>query len=105
MTQSDMVELRLDGLPDERRRVASVEMVDCNDAGGRGDVDLGQIAGNHIDSDEKQSAPRQLGTERLTNLQLARRELGRCCAPAGGEIGSYFPFARQAVDGSGRLAV
>src|SRR3546814_6730951 len=49
--------LSFNRFPDQRGRVGSVELVDRDDAGGRSDVDLGQIARDHVDPHENQTAP------------------------------------------------
>ena len=56
------LELRLDRIPDQRRDVGAAELLHLADAGGRGDVDLGEIRPDHVDAREQQPAPLQLRT-------------------------------------------
>src|SRR5690349_4237722 len=101
-----IVQLALDCLPDEARRIGAVELVDGDDAGRRGDVDLGQpLAADHVDPDEEQSAALQLRTEHAANLLLARRQLGLRRSAADREVGADFARAGHAIDRSGDLAV
>src|SRR3954454_6466175 len=48
--------LLLDRIPDLRRHIRPAEPCDGADAGGGGDVDLGQVAVDHVDADEQQAA-------------------------------------------------
>ena len=48
--------LRLDGVPDRDREIGAAEPLDRADAGRRGDVDLGEMAVDHVDADEEQPA-------------------------------------------------
>ena len=50
------LQLCLDGVPDLRFQVDAVEAVDLLKAGGRRDIDLGEIAADDVDADENQSA-------------------------------------------------
>ena len=47
--------LLLDRVPDHRRDVRPAEILDRADTGGRGDVDLGEPSGDHVDADEQQA--------------------------------------------------
>src|ERR671931_1528150 len=92
--------------PDHRRRVAAVELVDGDDAGGRGDVDFGQpLAADHVDADEQQPALPELGRERGANLLFARGELGLRRLAADGEIGADLALTGDAVHRACDLAV
>jgi hypothetical protein len=44
--------LLLDRVPDHRRHIRPAQPRDGADAGGRGDVDLGEVADDHVDADE-----------------------------------------------------
>ena len=50
------LQLCLDGVPDLRFQVDAVEAVDLLKAGGRRDIDLGEIAADDVDADENQPA-------------------------------------------------
>src|SRR3954469_10731646 len=98
--------LALDRVPNERGGVGAVEGVDGDDAGRRGDVDLGQPApADHVDADEQQAARPELRPERGADLALRVGELGLRRRAADREVGAYLAFARNAVDRSRYLAV
>src|SRR5262245_39783124 len=46
----------LDLVPDHGRHVGAAEVLDRPDAGRRGDVDLGEVAVDHVDTDEEEPA-------------------------------------------------
>src|ERR1700745_4293802 len=54
--KSRLAALVLDHVPDPRRDVRAAQPRNGADAGGRGDVDLGQVAVDHVDADEQQPA-------------------------------------------------
>ena len=66
------------------------------DAGGRGDVDLGQVVADHVDADEDQPARLQVRADRLADLVLAlgQRRWARPCRPHACWSGSRSPPAR-----------
>src|SRR5581483_1645883 len=80
--------LLLDPIPDHRRYVRSTEILDRADAGRRGDVDLCEIAADHVDADEEQAALAQRRADARANLALARGELGRLGGAAAHHIGA-----------------
>src|SRR5438128_2204472 len=41
-----------DGIPDQGRDVGAAEALDLADAGGRGDIDFGEIAADDVDADK-----------------------------------------------------
>src|SRR5687767_14577009 len=63
-------------VPDLALDRSAREAIDLLDAGGRGDVDLGEIAADHVDADEDQSAFAQLGADGVADLALALGEFG-----------------------------
>src|SRR5689334_8838409 len=99
-SETDLIgELALDCLPDQPRRVGAVELVDGDDPGRRCDIDLGQpLATDHVDADEQQATPLQLGTQPSANLLLALRELALRGLSADREVRADFSFTRYAVD-------
>src|SRR6516225_9981239 len=46
----------LDPVPDHGGNVRPAEILDCPDTGGRGHIDLGEIAVDHVDADEEKLA-------------------------------------------------
>src|SRR5687768_13577225 len=60
--------LRLDRVPDLGCDVRPAELGDGADAGRRGDVDLRQVAVDHVDADQQQAAFTQCGAEPLADL-------------------------------------
>src|SRR5690349_18344840 len=80
-------EARFDGVPDQARSVGAVELVDRNDAGRRGDVDLRQpLAADDVDADEQQAATLELRTERCADFPLGLGQLAGLCRTASGEV-------------------
>ena len=61
----------LDLVPDQRRDVRPAEILDGADAGRRGDVDLGELAVDHVDADEHQAALAQRRADGRADLALA----------------------------------
>src|SRR5688572_32829309 len=64
----------LDAVPDLRFQRHPVEAVDLLQAGRRSDVDLGEPVADHVDADEDQAAPGELGPDDLADLEVARAE-------------------------------
>ena len=96
----------LDRIPDQRRRIRPVELVDRDNSRRGGHVDLRQpLAADHVDADEDQPAFLELGPERRANLFLARREQRLRCRSADGEVRADFAFSRNTVDRARDLAV
>src|SRR3546814_19218437 len=81
--------------PDQGGRVGSVELVDRDDAGGRSDVELGQIARDHVDPHENQTAPCEFRADGGANLFLAGGEGGRLPLAADGKVRTDFARLRQ----------
>src|ERR1044072_7518272 len=83
--------LRLDLVPPQLRDVRPADVLPRADAGRRGNIDLGEPAADHVDADEQEPALAQVRPEALTDLALARRQLGflrRAAAhPGGARIG------------------
>src|SRR5687767_9714466 len=87
-------QLPLDRVPDEARRVGAVEAVDRDDAGRRGDVDLGEpLSADNVDADEKEPARLELGAEGVADLALSRRQIGLRRLAADGEVGADLALA------------
>src|SRR5438067_326302 len=63
---------RFDPVPDHGGDVGPAEILYRTDAGGRRDVDLGQIAVDHIDADEEKVALPQGRPEPIADLALPR---------------------------------
>src|SRR5438105_15856459 len=100
------VQSPLDRPPDQCRRVGAVELVDRDNSGGRGDVDLGQPApADDIDSDEQQPSALELGGESGANLLLARGQLGLSGGAADGKVRADFALAGDAIDRAGDFTV
>ena len=97
--------LRFDRFPDECRSIRAVELVDGDDPGGGGDVDLGQHAADHVDADEQQATPLELGAERFANLALSVGQLSGFRRAARREVRSELALARHPVDGARHLAI
>src|SRR5262249_34048150 len=92
-------------IPDARGNVRSTEGLDLADAGGRGDVDLGQIGTDHVDAGEQQPASAQFGSQARTDLLVARRKLRRGGKAAHVHVGARLVSGRDAIDGARHLAV
>src|SRR3546814_15929275 len=78
--------LSFNRFPDQRGRVGSVELVDRADAGGRSDVDLGQIARDHVDPHANKTAPCEYRAVGGANLFLAGGVGGRLPLAADGTV-------------------
>ena len=90
---------------DEHRRDIKTGLLhDFLETGRAGHVDLGQVAGDHVDTDEQQPASGEFRTDRIADLALARGEVGGMRAAPGGEVGADLAILRQAVDRAGRPA-
>ena len=100
-----MLALGLDRVPDRHGEIGAAEPLDRADAGRRGDVDLGQIAVDHVDADEQKAAPLELRPDRRADLALARGELGFLRRPAAHHVGADVVGRRHAIDRALRLAV
>ena len=90
-------DLRLDHVPDHSRDVVPAELCDLPDAGRRGDVDLGEVIADHVDTDEDQPALFQLRPEPRANLLVAVGEGGwlRSCRRHADWSASRLPPARD----------
>src|SRR4026208_874659 len=78
----------LDRVPDAPRGVGAIELVDGDDAGRRGDVDLGQpFAADHVDADEEQAARLEFGREGGADIFFAWREFRLRRLAADREVG------------------
>src|ERR1700722_14753928 len=66
-----LASLRLDRIPDQCRDIGAAEILDRADAGGRGDVDLGQEVADHVDADEDEAAFAQSRPEPRADFPLA----------------------------------
>src|ERR1700742_4231404 len=69
--KATLAPLLLDRIPDHRRHVRAAETGNGADARRRGDVDLGEVAVDHVDADEQEPALAQLRRQRGANLALA----------------------------------
>ena len=78
-------ELRLDGVPEIHFQGHPVEAVDLLQAGGRGDVDLGEEVADDVDAGEDQAARFQRRTDGLADLLLPRADRV-ACMPKGGAL-------------------
>src|SRR6476620_8217823 len=67
-------DLRLDPIPDHGFDADAVEAVDLLDAGGRGDVDLGEPVADHVDADEDHALLAQCRTDGGADFAVARRQ-------------------------------
>src|SRR6266550_3889763 len=91
----------LDRGPDQARRIGPVELVDGDDAGRRGDIDLGQpAAADHINADEQQPKALELRSKRFADFALGIGQLARFGGTAGGEVRADLAGFWPAVDGS-----
>src|SRR3954465_5046384 len=101
-----LVQPAVDRLPDQRRRVGAVELIDCDDARGRGDVDLGEPSpADHVDADEDQPAFAGFGAKDGADFLLAGSKLRLRGLATDREIGSDFAFTGNAVDRARYFAV
>src|SRR5262249_11532102 len=96
---------RLDAIPDLRLQRHTVEAVDLLQAGGRGDVDLGEPVADHVDADEYNAEPRQLRADRVADLAVALGEFGLHRLAADMHVGARLALGGHAVDDADRLAV
>ena len=92
-------------VPDLRGDVRTSKLGDRPNTRRRGDVDLGEIAVDDIDADKQQSALAQCGTDPLTDLALAGRQIGRLRCSAADHIGAQIIRGGHAIDGTGEFAV
>src|SRR5208337_336394 len=74
-------------------RLASIasqiaKALDGADPGRRGDIDLRQIAVNHVDADEQEPAPLELGPDSLADFAFARRKFCLLRRPAAHHVGA-----------------
>src|SRR5207245_1766538 len=82
-----------DRLPDQPGSVASVELVDGDDAGGGSHVDLGQpLSANDVDAGKQQSALLELGAKGGADFLFASGKLGLRRLTANREVGTNFAF-------------
>src|SRR6266849_3835074 len=98
-------ELCLNAVPDHRGDVWSAESLDRADAGGRGDVDFGEVTVDHVDTGEHEPAHPQRRSEPLANRPLA---IGQVCGLRGAapyHVGAQIVRLRHAVHGAGELAI
>ena len=75
------------------------------DAGGRGDVDLGQEAVDHVDADEEEAALAQRRSEPGADFALALGEIGGLGHAAAHHVGAQIVGRRHPVDRAGELAI
>src|SRR5262245_63925443 len=68
--------LRLNLVPDQRRHIGPTKIFDCANSSRRSDIDFGQIAVDHVNSDEQQTTLAQRRADTLADLNLAFCELG-----------------------------
>src|SRR5690606_22336872 len=94
-----------DRVPDQHRNVGAAEALDLADAGGGGDVDLGEIVADDVDADEDH-VPRLEGRgDGGADLALARRQRRQFGPPADMQVGARLALGRDAVEPGHRLAV
>ena len=74
-------------------------------AGGRGHVDLGEPAVDHVNADEDQTPPLQFGSDGRADFLFARRKLGGFRRAAAHHVGADVIGRRHAIDAAARLAV
>src|ERR1043166_4396383 len=75
-------------IPNQRRDIRAAKPLDRPDAGRRSDVDLGQIAVDHVDAHEQEATLAQRRPEPRADLALARRKVGRLRRAAPHHVGA-----------------
>ena len=101
----ESVALRFDLVPDQRRHVGSAEILDGANSGGRGDIDFGEIAVDHVDADEQQAALAQGRADPLADLGFAVGQFGCRRRATAHHVGSQVVGRRNAVDRAGVFAI
>src|SRR5690554_422409 len=90
----------LDGVEQQAGDVEAELRVEFADAGGAGDVDLGQPVADHVQADEAHAAPDHLRTDLGRDPAVALAERAALAAAAGGQVAAELVAlrdARQAV--------
>src|SRR5690606_21285305 len=64
-------------IPEQGGDVGAADALHLAHAGGRGDVDLGDVVADHVDADEDEAALLEKGTDARADFALAFGELGR----------------------------
>ena len=88
--------LLLDHVPHQGRGVDARELQHLLGAGGRGDVDLGQVVADHVDADEDQAAFLQIGADGGADFQVARGQFDRRRRAADAQVGTDLILGRDA---------
>src|SRR5690606_4572288 len=78
------------------RDVEAHLLTDLLEAGRAGDVDLGDVVADEVESDEQQPARGERRRERLADLAIARRQRPRDAGAAGGEVAAELAGLRDA---------
>jgi len=94
-----------DGVPDIDFDLGARQAVDFLDAGGRGDVDFGQVVADHVDADEDQPALGKRRADGGADFLLAGGQGGHRRLSAGMKVGPRLAVDGDAADRARRFAV
>ncbi len=87
--------LGFDRIPDHGRNVCAAEIEHLPNTRGRGDIDLGKEATDHVDTREQEPARPEFRPKPRTDLALPVSELClRGCSPDM-KVGTGFPLRRK----------
>src|SRR3569833_2368477 len=90
------VHFLFDGVDEHRRDVEARLVRDLLEAGRAGDVHLGEVIADHVQSYQQQAAGCQQGSQRTGDFAVAlRQRLGDAGAP-GGQVAAHFARLRDA---------
>src|SRR5690606_19162302 len=95
----------LDRVPDHRGDVGAAEALDLADAGGGGDVDLGEVVADDVDADKDHVELLEARADGCADLALARGQLAELGPAAHMQVGAGLAFGGNTVDGTDRLAI
>src|SRR5690554_4541954 len=101
-----LFELLFDAVHQFSTDIGAVGRVNFANAGRAGDVDLGQVITDHVQTDKQQPAAAQLRTYLGRNPAIALTQRACLTAPTGGEIAAGFTGLRNPRQAVGyRLAI
>src|SRR5690242_11702912 len=97
--------LCLDLVPDQRSDVGPSEALDRAYSGGRGNIDLGQIPINHVNTNKQKSAVAESRSDALADLGLALGQFCRGRRAAAYHVGTQVVGGRNTIDCAGILPI
>src|SRR5690606_5361532 len=94
-----------DSVPDHHRNIGPAEALDLANAGGRGDVDLGEVIANHVDADKDHVAFFERRGDGGADFQFTRGQRAQLRTAADMHVGPRLAIGRNAVETGNRLAI